>query len=363
MSDWNCQVCKIEKIIKHPDADNLSIATVMSDYPVIIKTGQYNVGQLVGYIAIDSIVPDNQEFYFLCPKSYEKYEENGEIKQRQVGMKFSVGSVPEKYRIIKAKRIRGEYSQGMLVDCPVGLNEGDSIVEAIGLVKWEEEEEDNYEVSKKARGANAGPSPKGWAIPHYDVEGLRKYITCIREDEEVVLNEKVHGCNASYCHDGESFWVKSRNYYKRMDPDDVWCDIAIRYSLEEKLSKFPNMVFFGEIYGAVKNFRYDCVINNGILETKIKFFDIWDVKNKKYLDYDLFVSMIHEAGLEIMPELYRGKWLGKDIMYPYAEGITTLGGKNVREGFVLRTTIERFEPKLNSRMQLKLVGEGYNLQK
>lgn len=33
------------------------------------------------------------------------------------------------------------------------------------------------------------------------------------------------------------------------------------------------------------------------------------------------------------------------------------------KGFVLNTRFERYEPKLQSRMQVKLVGEGYNLQK
>lgn len=362
MSDFKPQVVKIEKIEKHPDADLLEIATVQNDYPVIIKTGQYTVGQLAAYICLDSIVPDTDQFYFLCPKAYEKYEEDGEIKQRQLGPKYTVGSVPEKYRIIKAKRIRNIYSMGMLVDCPEGLNEGDSIIDAFGLKKWEEEEEDNIPNAKKSKGINAAKAPEGWSIPHYDIDGLRKYINCLNEDEKIVLCEKIHGQNSSFCFDGEKLWVKSRNYYKKFDEDDRWWDIAIRYNLEEKLSKYPNMVFFGEMYGNVKNFRYDCEIINGQMHTKIAFFDVWNVKTQRYLDYDDRVAMIKEAGLPTVPELYRGKWLGKE-MYSYAEGLTTLGGKNLKEGFVLNTIKERFEPKLNSRMQVKLVGEGYNLAK
>lgn len=363
MSDWNCQICKIEKIIKHPDADNLSVATVMADYPVVIKTGQYEIGQLVGYIAIDTIVPDTQDFYFLSPKTYEKYEEAGEIKQRQIGMKYEIGSVPEKYRILKAKRIRNFYSQGMLIDCPVGLVEGDSLVETLSLTKFVEEEEDNIPNAKKSRGANAASPPKGWNFPYYDIEGLRKYVSCLSETEEIVLTEKLHGSNAAFCHDGDKLWVKSRNFYKKMDSDDPWWDIAIRYDLENKLKQFPNMVFFGEMYGSVKGFRYDCQIENGAMHTKVRFFDIWDVKSMKYLDYDPFVTMIQATGLDLVPELYRGVWKGKEEMYPFAEGMTTLGGKHIREGFVLRTVQERYEEKLNSRMQIKLVGELYNLQK
>jgi len=363
MSDWINEIVKIEKIEKHPNADNLSVASVMNDYPVVIRTGSYNVGDLVGYLSLESIVPDTEQFHFLSPKQYEKYEENGEVKQRMIGPKYPIGSVPEKYRRLKAKKFFGIYSQGMLIDCPSGMKEGDSLVEFFGLKKFEEEEEDNIPNAKKSKGANAAPAPKGWSIPHYDIEGLRKYIACLQPNEEIVFTEKVHGSNASFCHDGEKLWVKSRNYYKKMDPDDPWWDIAIRYGLEEKLSKFPGMVFFGEMYGQVKGFRYDCELVDGKMNSKIRFFDIYNTKTMRYVDYDPFVTMVTDVGLEVMPLLYRGIWTSKEDMYPYAEGLTTLGGKHIREGFVLRTAVERFEPRLNSRMIVKLVGEAYNLQK
>lgn len=365
MSDWQPQIVRIEKVEKHPYADALDISTVLGDYPVITKRDEYKVGDVAGYIPIDSIVPDTDQFYFLCPVNREQYEENGEVKSRIIGPKYTVGSVPEKYRRIKAKKIRGRYSQGMLVPLPLmdEVEIGGSIVEMFSLTKWEEEEEENIPNAKKSKGSNAEKAPQGWAIPYYDIDGLRKYVSCIGENEEIVLSEKVHGSNAAFCHDGERLWVKSRNFYKRMDKDDPWWDVAIRYSLTEKLAKYPFHVFFGELYGMVKGFRYDCEIINGKIESKIRFFDIWDVKNMRYLDYDPFVAMVHDVGLETMPELYRGVWQGKEAMYPYAEGMTTLGGKHIREGFVLRTVKERYEPKLGSRMQVKLVGEAYNLQK
>jgi len=371
MSDWFPQVVIIESIRKHPDADALDIATVLGDYPIIIKRDEYKVGDLACYLPIDTIVPDTQDFYMFCPKAYEKYEdENGVVQQRQMGPKYPVGSVPEKYRIIKAKRIRGTYSQGMLVQVSVlvicggaPLLVGDSVAEVLDLKKWEESEEENILVFKKTRGINAEKAPVGWAIPHYDIDGIRKYLNCLGEDEPIVLTEKLHGSNASFCHDGTKLWVKSRNFYKRMDPNDMWWDVALRLDLETKLAKFPMKVFFGEVYGQVKGFRYDCVIANGAMDPKVRFFDIWDLSKLRYMDYDQRVSTLLEAEVDPVPELYRGVWSGKDIMYPYAEGLTILGSKHIREGFVLNTLKERYEPRLDSRMQVKLVGEGYNLKK
>lgn len=375
MSDWLQQVVKIEKVEKHPDAENLSIATVLGDYPVITKMGEYQVGDLSCYIPIDSIVPDTDQFHFLCPRSYEKYEdENGNVLQRQLGPKYPVGSVPEKYRVIKAKKIRGRYSQGMLTKLPDPLpnewpdtchqvwQEGDSIVEAMLLKKWEEEEEENLPNMKKSRAPQASP-PKGWSMPHYDVDGIRKYLSCLQEGEQIVLTEKIHGSNGGFSHDGMQLWVKSRNFYKKKDEDDMWWDIAIRYDMENKLAAFPGLVFFGEVYGQVKGFRYDTVIAEGRLMPKFRVFDVWDTKQLCYLSYEDRVKAIADAGLEAVPELYRGRWTTKEELYPLAEGASTLNPKHIREGWVLNTLVERYEPRLDSRMQVKLVGEGYNLQK
>jgi RNA ligase (TIGR02306 family) len=367
MSDWQPQVVRIEKVVHHSDADSLDIATVLGDYPVIIKRDEYKEGMKAGYIPIDSIVPDTDQFYFLCPKQYEKYEENGETKSKMIGPKFPMGSVPEKYRIIKAKKIRGVYSQGMLVPIPQTTggkpDVGTSIVDFLGLKKWDEPEEENLPGLKHTRGTNAEKAPSGWAIPHYDIDGIRKYIDCLQPGEKVVLTEKLHGSNAAFCHDGERLWVKSRNFYKKMDPDDMWWDIAIRYDLEKKLSFFPKHVFFGEVYGQVKGFRYDTLIENGVLLTKIRFFDVWDLAKMRYLDYNDRIKMIARADLDAVPQLYFGEWKGKEEMYPFAEGPSTLNPKHIREGWVLNTVVERYEPRLDSRMHVKLVGEAYNLQK
>lgn len=363
MSDWQPQVVKIEKAEKHPDADALDISTVLGDYPVITKRNEYVVGNLAGYIPIDTIVPDNEQFYFLCPRTYEQQDGDlGNVIKIDKGPKYPLGEVPERYRRIKAKKIRGRYSQGMLVQLPQFFNVGDSLVEPLGLKKWEEQEEENLP-GLKSLGTNAEKAPQGWTIPHYDIDGIRKYLDCLGADEQVVLTEKIHGSNAGFSHDGTRLWVKSRNYYKKMDTEDMWWDVALRYDLENKLAQFPGKVFFGEVYGQVKGFRYDTLIEGGRLLTRVRFFDVWDTKTMRYLDYDDRVKMISDAGLDSAPELYRGIWQGRDQMYPFAEGISTLNPKHIREGFVLNTLVERYEPRLDRRMQVKLVGEGYNLQK
>lgn len=235
-------------------------------------------------------------------------------------------------------------------------------MEVLGLTKLVEEEEDNLPTIK-ARGANQTSPPKGWTIPHYDINSIRKYLSCVEGEQDVILTEKLHGANASFCFDGDQLWCKSRNFYKKRDEDDMWWDAAIRYDLETKLAKYPMLVFFAECIGNVKGFRYNAEIISGKLLTKLYFFDIWDTKTMRFLDYDRFVEVCADVGVETTPALYRGPWLDSPTMYGYAERMTTLSGKHIAEGWVLSLGKERYEPRLDSRLKLKYVSEAYNLQK
>lgn len=359
MTEWQPQITKIQSVQKHPNADALEIATILGDYPCIIKTNQYHQDDIISYIPVDSIVPDTEQFYFLSPPKRIYYEENGETKERLDGPQFPLGSVPEKYRRIKAKKIRGIYSMGLIVDPIPNLNLGDSIVETLSLKKYEEEEEENIVLGSRKRADTASP-PKGWAIPYYDIDGLRKYWDAFSEIDEVVITEKIHGSNSSYIYHTDTFWVKSRNIYKKRCEEDAWWDIAIRYNLEEKLKNYPEMVFFGEMYGQIKNFRYDSKVINGKLLSNIRFFDIYSLKSMRYLDYDHASQILDELNLPKVPELYRGPFPGKEKVKQMAEGTTTLSN-HVREGVVIKTTKETI--KHFGRLQLKLVGEGYSLKK
>ena len=105
------------------------------------------------------------------------------------------------------------YSQGLLIPCLDGLNENDSIAEALGLKKWEEIEEENIfdpSAGKDQKVSLASePPPVGWSIPHYDVSGIRRFLQCLKDGEEVVLTEKLHGSNSAFVHDGERLTASS----------------------------------------------------------------------------------------------------------------------------------------------------------
>jgi len=362
MTEWHPSIVEIEKVDNHPNADRLDIATVLGNYPVIVKRGEYKVGDRAAYIPVDTVVPDNEMFHFLA------------------GDKYPVGGVPEKRRIIKAKRLRDIFSMGLLVSAEGAV--GDSVVELLGLKKWEEEEEENSVPEKsKPRGDNKS-NPKDWQCPYYDVEGIRKYYQALVElNEPVVISEKLHGANIALTHDGSELWVKSRNYFKKslaqrqrdldlrmaglgqssyvLDAqEDMWWDVAIRYGLEELLAKKPMLTFFGEVYGQVSKFPYD----RGSHYSKFRAFDIYSHKEGRYLDHKEFIAITSELGIEIAPILYEGELPSFEEIRKMASGMTTLGGKHIREGVVVKTLVEK-KIRNHFRAQFKFVSEEYLLAK
>jgi hypothetical protein len=350
MSEFYPRVVLVTKIEKHPNADTLSIVDV-EGYPVIIRTGEFKEGDLAAYIPIDSIMPFTEQWAFLG-----------------------------KHTRIKAKKLRGIFSMGMLAPLPVGnWKLGDSIQEAFNITKYEPSAPDVPNAPKRP------PKPKGWGpitvlkriyyyfkydyrkksgtppfiFPEYtDIEGLRKYGRVLMEGEEVVIREKCHGSNSRYAFHKKKFWVGSHHQFKGRPSngsmDNFW-QAAYNAKLEEKLKKAPGIAFFGEIYGKIqKGFPYD--MPGGV---KVRFFDAMDLSALKYLDDEDFEMLCDRLDLPRVPVLYRGTW--KEELKSLAEGQSILAN-HIREGFVVKPVKERIEPHFG-RVILKMVGEAYLLSK
>lgn len=358
MSEFHVTVVKLGPFVPHPNADTLDITKVF-DYQVIVQQGNYNEGDLVAYIPIDSVVPDTKEWHWLAPSNPDGSE------------RFPVGQVPEKYRVIGAKKIRGIFSQGMLAPLPQplvgvcavcngihmmvpgfwvcegcnggGLKEGDDIATVMNITK--------YEPPQLVMGGECEAAPSGWTFPIYtDIEGLRRYPDILQEDEEVVITEKIHGANARYVHDGERLWAGSHTQIKKNDKTNLWWKASKGFQFENA----PFHVFFGEVYGQVQDLKYD--IKEGV---QFRAFDVYDVKQQKYLDHDDAIAIAAKCNVPWVPTLYRGPWSNE--LNELCEGNSTFA-KNVREGFVVKPVKERWNQHI-SRVILKRHGEGYLLRK
>jgi RNA ligase len=123
-------LASIQKVIKLTPiegADLIETATVLG-WEIVIKKGEYNIGDLCTYIQIDTIVPDKPEFEFLRER------------------KFRVRTI----------KLRKQISQGLLVPVPAGKwKEGDDVSEIIGVKKYDKPD-NNPDRSEKPRMPKSG---------------------------------------------------------------------------------------------------------------------------------------------------------------------------------------------------------------
>ena len=370
MSEWYVRVVNTQNNSKHENADSLSIVMVDGGYPCIVRTE--DIKPLMTYVPVDSLCPiDKPEFAFL-----------------------------DKPRI-KAKRLRGVFSMGLLIPIKPGMKEGQIVDKEYGITKWEPAI-DQAERKEKRQLLGGENMPDPGFIPEYtDIESIRKHKNILEEGEEVILSEKCHGANARYCYSNNKFWVASHYKFKKQPreatkfelfiafvltalytivhpifrkrsvwinklayilkkpiPLTNWWKVAISENLEDKLKQFPDYAFYGEVFGDVQDLKYGA--KQG--EIKIRFFDIMNTKTREYLDYDDFIKIINNAKLEAMPILYRGPW-NFEKLATLSNGKSIIpGADNIREGFVVKPVKERRHSHCG-RVIFKFVGENYLLRK
>jgi RNA ligase (TIGR02306 family) len=335
MSTFACPVVKIQKVGKHPNADTLDITTV-EGCPVIFRSGDFKEGDIAIYIPVDAVVPE---------------------------------SVPDtewlgtgKHRRIKAKKLRGIFSMGILLpDSTLGMGPlgeislGVDVAANLCITKYEEPEPLYMQTE-------AAPHPRTPSYPPvYDMESFRKYHNLFQMGEEVVVTEKIHGTNARFVYWDNAMHCGSHKGWKKMDERNLWWKVAKAYGLEEKLSHDPGMIVYGEIYGQVQDLKYGAKLNE-------LFFRAFDVYHSGvgglpagWFDYLPFIVWCDHMEIPRVPVLYKGPYTGFGALAPLAEGKSTLAD-HIREGFVIKPVEETWNGE-TGRTIAKLVSEGYLLRK
>jgi RNA ligase len=389
MSSHKVPVIKIEEILPHPNADRLEIIPI-GGFQVVSGKGQFKVGDLAIYVPPDSVVPEKPEFSFV-------WEKDGGGNPRD----FAPGeSVPDKYRRVTVRRLRKEWSEGLLMpisiaqDVPSGkfLQEGDDCAERLGIEHWNppEDQEDSNPSRKQSKTRPRSLKGwiyflKNWAIriitlgqydpwgncggtnekaprntpPIYDVENFKNYKDVFIPGEEVVVTEKIHGSNGRFLYQpdllgGGKMYAGSRQLWKKTGSTNVWRKI-LEYNPEitEWCKAHPNYVLYGEAvptqgagfdYGATKD------------KPDLHVFDIRTPEGE-WLDYDKARGMTAGYSIQWAPLLYHGPYDFEKIS-SLVDGKTKTAGNHIREGIVVKTYPERHQRGLG-RAQLKIVSNKY----
>lgn len=378
--DLRVEIVRVGKVEKHPNADKLEMTKVF-DYPVIMQTGAFKEGDLAVYVPVDSVVPATEAWRWIHE-----------------------GAVDVQHRRIKAKRLRGIYSEGLLIPATDeylqrtsdiadhsrwinSLKPGDDVTSAAKIVKYEPP------ALKSGGGYQKGSTPPGLlqvtvpGMPKYtDINNIRRYPNTFEDGEQVVIHEKIHGANARYGYMPTNrppiaWWEKALNKvfgwkpraetrfvvgshntfrWKPKSTDkfhgtNIWQKAADENNLEAICTANPGYVLFGEVYGDVQDLKY------GKKPGEISFalFDIWDSNAGKFLDYEKLLYFADYNKIPTAPRLYEGPW-SINMLEIHRDGRSTLGD-HIREGCVIRSAIEK--TYIGGRKVLKAVSPDYLTRK
>jgi RNA ligase (TIGR02306 family) len=324
-STHRTEVVKVH-LEKHPEADTLSIVKVFDGYIVIVRTDDFEEGQLGAYIVPDSVVPtDRPEFSFLA-----KDPDN-----------------PKPYRI-RVVRLRGIYSMGLLISAPLGSKEGDDVSSLLGITRYEPP------ITFSGREGESESPPSGMC-PDYNIEDMRRYSYVFKEWEEVSISEKIHGASVRYTYDDvlDKMYASAHHRWKKVSSNVLcWKALTNHPEVEIFCKQYPHLCVYAEVYGYVQELRYG--FSKG--EVRIAVYDIRDKTNGNWLDVD----MSRDIGKDLpwVPLVSRCNF-DKQLILDYAEGNSLVpGADNIREGIVVKPIHERTHIDIG-RVNLKVVSNSY----
>lgn len=337
MSDHKIEVVPIT-LEKHPNADKLSLVKV-GGYTVCVNTEAWQDKTKAAYIPPDSLVnTTHDEFSFLAPEAKYYYDS---MKAPDI-----LRNYPPVFARIKAKKIRGVVSYGMLAPVPKESNIGDDVTHVLGV----------YHYEPPIAGDTGGATISGPALlaPKYDIENFMKLADKMFEPgEKIKVTEKIHGANGRWVYHKNQFFCGSRTQWKRDDEGNMWWRaLRAHPELSEWLIEHPDVIVYGEVYGQVqKGFSYGCQPG----EVKIAVFDLFE--NGSWIDAD--AAKLASPNLPWVPDVPYDGGYDFDKLVALAEGKTILGnGIHIREGIVVKPIHERIHPR-HGRVQLKIVSVAY----
>lgn len=329
--------------IKHiENADTIELA-VIDGWQVIIRKGEYKVGDKGIYISIDSWVPTSLAPFLTKPGKYPKV--------------FN-GVEGERLRTIK---LRGALSQGLLLPlevlgkCGISYAEMDEdLSEKLGIQKWEKE------IPAQLRGTCRGNFPGD--VPKTDEERIQNLTRHLQKwvDNELLfeVTEKLDGSSMTCYLDLDwEFHVCSRNIDLKETIGNTFWDTANRLQIGRKMidSGLIGYALQGELIGeGIQGNPYKLIGHD------YRVYKVWDVKGGRYLTPPERIALVEYLGLMSVPVLHEefkippGSTI-EDIL-KVAEGKSVLFNTE-REGLVFKDTQSDLSWKAISNKFLLKMGE------
>ena len=287
------------------NADNIMLARVLG-WKVVVKKGEFQVGDRCVYVEIDSILPDKPEFEFLRNKNFR----------------------------IKTMKLRGQVSQGICFPISIlptnQLEVGSDVTNLLGIKKYEPEIPISLGGDIKCK----FPS----FIPKTDEERIQTLDFSKLVNQYYTLTEKLDGTSSTF-YVNNTYGVCGRNWEYKLDNQNAYIQISKKYDIENKLRKLnQNIALQGEIIGGkIQGNKYKRS------ELEVYFFKAFDIDNYSYLLPEDFFKLMKDLQLPTVPVIDKNFYIQKhytnsfdDIsrLVTISKGVSMLNTQVKREGLV-----------------------------
>jgi RNA ligase (TIGR02306 family) len=365
MSELKVETVVIDDILVHPNAEKLEFA-VVKGWQCIVQKGFFQKGDIVVYIPIDSILPEELEKKIFGPDSK---------------------IVLHKHRV-KTIKIRGAISQGLIINLGMaGIASADEpvagidITEKLGITKYEPDIPDFQKNMFKGRLAS-----KKEVNPHFhkytDIANIKNFVLLFEPDEVVVATEKIHGTNFragyvpfvpvtiwervkkffgfapefQFVFGSHNVQLQHKMLYDGFFDSNVYASAVKKWKLDKILKN--GEVVYGEIYGDGIQKNYNYGLKDG--EKSLVVFDI--MQDNAYLNRIDFLTRTSQLGLKTPPELYFGAYKDLSIAKIVDGDSIFVPDQKVREGAVIKPIIENRSYHGGGRKILKAINPQYLLK-
>lgn len=302
-------------------ADKIERATILG-WDCVVKKGEFEVGQLVIYIEVDSLLPK-------CIWS---------------GFLWREGDTKDKYRL-RTVRLKGVTSQGLVLPVSVlgdgmlyheNLFEGRDVTDDLCIEKYEPPPPPAC-----LQGKIKGLFPE--FIPKTDETRIQSepWILEKMQGKKIYITEKLDGTSCTiYLKDGV-FGVCSRNLDLLETPENTQWKLARQLNLEEKLKSLgKNIALQGELIGeGIQGNKYKMVGYD------FACFSIYDIDNRTYLSVNDFIETCRLLSIPTVPILSIYDTLSNTNVNYWVEKSKGNSVRNLsaeREGIVVRGVEEEY---------------------
>lgn len=342
---------KIDNILPIEGADNIEVA-VVGGWKVVVKKGEFKVGELAVYCEVDSWIPEVLA-PFLTKKQAQTF--NGVVGNR-----------------LRTVKLRGQISQGLLLklytDCKINWVGINSPFEYNTFFSQVEEDMDvsallniqKFEKPEEFRAANAKGNfpPFIRKTDQERIQNMKKKINDIEQDSWEVT-EKLDGSSMNVYVFNKEAGVCSRNLDLKEEEGNTFWSTARKNQIIKKIQESGlNLAIQGELIGpGIQGNKYN------LTEYQFHVFDIFDIDEQTYLLPEARRNFCNNLGITHVPVIgtnltfnfHEKESSPIDFLLQNAEGKSKLNPNTEREGLVFKSvTDNEFSFKVVSNKWLQL---------